>query len=87
MLSVLFPLACPDIITKDITAGHEFIVIACDGIWDVMSNEEVLQFVRTRIAQRTEPSTVCAKIFLFRLYYFSSYLYYVYEVLLNIISS
>ena len=23
----------------------EFIVIGCDGIWDVMSNEEVVEFV------------------------------------------
>ena len=50
--------ACPDVITRDITAAHEFIVMACDGIWDVLSNQEVLHFVRTRIAQRTEPSVV-----------------------------
>ena len=28
---LLFCLAMPDVITKDITPDHEFIVLACDG--------------------------------------------------------
>lgn len=27
----LFTLAMPDVITKDVTPDHEFIVLACDG--------------------------------------------------------
>lgn len=50
--------ALPDIEIKDITKDHEFLVLACDGIWDVMSNEEVLEFVRTRIAQSIPPEKV-----------------------------
>lgn len=50
--------ACPDVITRDLTGSHEFIAMACDGIWDVMSNQEVLQFIRARIAQRMEPTVV-----------------------------
>lgn len=34
------------------------------GIWDVMSNEEVLQFVRKRIAERMKPVEVCTNAFL-----------------------
>ncbi|XP_012535133.1 probable protein phosphatase 2C T23F11.1 isoform X2 [Monomorium pharaonis] len=30
---------------------QEQIVTACDGIWDVMTSEEVVQFVRTRLAR------------------------------------
>lgn len=44
--------AYPDVIIKDITDSSEFILIACDGIWDVMSNEEVVDFVRNRIAKK-----------------------------------
>jgi len=51
--------AYPDVIMRDLTASHEFIIMACDGIWDVMSNQEVVQFVRARIAQRAEPSVIC----------------------------
>lgn len=53
-----FHLAYPDVIVKDLTPDHEFIVLACDGIWDVMTNDEVVDFVRTRIASRMEPEQV-----------------------------
>lgn len=29
--------------------GDEFIVLGCDGIWDCLSNEECVQYVRDRI--------------------------------------
>lgn len=51
-------LAAPDVITKTITNDWEFILLACDGIWDVLSNEEVLKFVRTRVAQQMPPEMV-----------------------------
>lgn len=51
-------LAAPDVITKTINEDWEFIVIACDGIWDVLSNEEVLKFIRFRVAQQMPPETV-----------------------------
>jgi len=28
----------------------EFLVLACDGVWDVMSNEDLCDFVRSRLA-------------------------------------
>lgn len=31
------------------TAGDQFLVLACDGIWDVMSNEEVCTYVAGRL--------------------------------------
>lgn len=31
--------AWPDIEVKPVTKDLEFIVLACDGIWDVMTNE------------------------------------------------
>ncbi len=53
------PLAAnPDVSTDDVTPDHEFLVMACDGIWDVLTNEEVVEFVRARIAQGMEPEIV-----------------------------
>lgn len=39
----------PDILTADITDDAEFLIIASDGIWDVKSSQEVVDFVRQRL--------------------------------------
>lgn len=54
--------ANPDIEIRDLTDDYEFIVLACDGIWDVMSNEEVIEFVRNRIAQKITPELICEEL-------------------------
>jgi serine/threonine protein phosphatase PrpC len=36
----------------------EFLVLACDGIWDVMSSQDVVDFVRPRLDHCTEISSV-----------------------------
>lgn len=54
--------AYPDVIVKDVQEEHEFIVIACDGIWDVMSNQEVVDFVRKRIGNKVPPETICEEL-------------------------
>ncbi len=50
--------AYPDIEVREINDTLEFIVIACDGIWDVMTNDEVIHFIRVRIAAKMEPQLV-----------------------------
>lgn len=44
----------PEVMREKIIADDEFLVLACDGIWDVKSNQEVCTFIRTRI-QRGQP--------------------------------
>lgn len=36
----------PDIEVQQIDATEEFLVLACDGIWDVMSNDEICAYIR-----------------------------------------
>ncbi|XP_063415555.1 probable protein phosphatase 2C T23F11.1 isoform X3 [Mytilus trossulus] len=54
--------AYPDVVQKRITSDHEFIVLACDGIWDVLTNQEVVTFVRSRIAQGMQPDMICEEL-------------------------
>lgn len=39
------------------------------GIWDVLSNQEVVDFVRIRIAQKMEPEQVCKSIIVYMFMY------------------
>lgn len=54
--------AYPDVETREITEDYEFLVLACDGIWDVMSNQEVITFCRERIAQGKYPEEICEEL-------------------------
>lgn len=40
----------------------EFLVLACDGIWDVMTNEDVSDFVRHQLRIHSNLETVCSSI-------------------------
>lgn len=52
-------LAYPDVEVRTITPDWEFIVLACDGIWDVMSNQEVVTYIRENIAAGYELEEIC----------------------------
>ncbi|KAK9763893.1 Protein phosphatase 2C 2 [Basidiobolus ranarum] len=51
--------ANPDVETHSITSDDEFIVLACDGIWDCMTSEEVVQYVREKIADNQTLPQIC----------------------------
>lgn len=37
----------PDVEVREITPDWEFIVMACDGIWDVLSNEVSISYLKS----------------------------------------
>ncbi|KAG9244834.1 protein phosphatase-like protein 2C [Calycina marina] len=51
--------AFPDVIVHTMTADDEFLVVACDGIWDCQSSQSVIEFVRRGIAAGQELSKIC----------------------------
>jgi len=51
----------PEIYIQERNLGSdEFLVLACDGIWDVMTNEELTDFVRDRMRLTDNLETVCS---------------------------
>ncbi|KAI9701532.1 MAG: Protein phosphatase 2C 2 [Candelina mexicana] len=51
--------AFPDTIVHTISDDDEFLVIACDGIWDCQSSQAVIEFVRRGIAAKQELQSIC----------------------------
>lgn len=55
--------AKPDVVVHQITPQDEFVVLACDGVWDVMSNEDVVTFVKRRLQKTNDLASICENIF------------------------
>lgn len=51
--------AFPDVTIHEITDDDEFLVVACDGIWDCQSSQSVIEFVRRGIAQKQDLEKIC----------------------------
>ncbi|KKK19578.1 hypothetical protein AOCH_004826 [Aspergillus ochraceoroseus] len=51
--------AYPDVTVHDVTDDDEFLVIACDGIWDCQSSQAVVEFVRRGIAAKQDLYRIC----------------------------
>lgn len=43
----------PDILEVTLQPQDEFMVIGCDGIWDCLTNEQAVKYVRDRIHEKT----------------------------------
>lgn len=55
--------ALPDVKHITISPEDEFMIIACDGIWNFMTSQQVIDFVRIRINDgREKMSTICEEV-------------------------
>ncbi|KAL3269981.1 hypothetical protein HHI36_009036 [Cryptolaemus montrouzieri] len=57
--------ALPDIKTLELNLEEdEFMILACDGIWNFMSSQEVVDFIRPKIQENREKlSSICEELF------------------------
>ncbi|XP_007902019.1 protein phosphatase 1A [Callorhinchus milii] len=52
----------PEVYAIERTDEDQFIILACDGIWDVMANEEICDFVKSRLEVTDDLEKVCNQI-------------------------
>lgn len=48
----------PEVTVHELSDDDEFLLLACDGIWDVLGNQETVDFVRHRLKQGLAPSEI-----------------------------
>ncbi|RXK37355.1 PP2Cc protein phosphatase [Tremella mesenterica] len=49
----------PEITTHNIDGEEEFIVFACDGIWDCLTSQQVIDFIRRGVANGDDLGKIC----------------------------
>ena len=52
----------PEIFIEERSPSDEFMVLACDGIWDVMTNDELCSLISNRMRTTTSLQEVCNQI-------------------------
>ncbi|XP_039292202.1 probable protein phosphatase CG10417 [Nilaparvata lugens] len=57
-------IALPDVKKLEVdTAQDEFMVLACDGIWNSMTSQEVVDFVKPKLHEGVPVSKICEQMF------------------------
>lgn len=52
----------PDVREVALSEEDEFVIIACDGIWDVMTREQAIAFVRNEISEHGDVAWACERL-------------------------
>lgn len=50
----------PELMTTKLTEEDEFLIIGCDGIWDVFMSQNAVDFARRRLQEHNDP-VICSK--------------------------
>lgn len=52
----------PDVRSVEIDHQDRFLLLACDGVWDVMTNQQVVDFVCERLDRGRTPPDICCEL-------------------------
>lgn len=61
MIVLLF-IALPEVTVHDLSEEWDFIVLGCDGIWDVLTNQAVVNFIIESVAEGKYPENICEEL-------------------------
>eukprot|EP01130_Rhizamoeba_saxonica_P012831 TRINITY_DN5453_c1_g1_i4.p1 TRINITY_DN5453_c1_g1~~TRINITY_DN5453_c1_g1_i4.p1 ORF type:complete len:190 (+),score=30.86 TRINITY_DN5453_c1_g1_i4:1488-2057(+) len=53
-----FVICKPDVVIEKLDSDVEFLILACDGLWDVISNQEAVNFVRKKLDAQIDPEVI-----------------------------
>ena len=51
-----------DVFSHELTAEDEFLLLACDGFWDVMSSQTAVELARQLLRQHNDPARLAAEL-------------------------
>lgn len=54
--------AFPEIRIEKITNEHDFLVIACDGVWDCMTSQQVVDYMKEHLSKKQEKGFKISKV-------------------------
>ncbi|PKA51609.1 putative protein phosphatase 2C 57 [Apostasia shenzhenica] len=49
----------PEVMEMQLTPEDEFLIIGCDGIWDVFRSQNAVDFARRKLQEHNDPTTCC----------------------------
>nr|XP_043630601.1 probable protein phosphatase 2C 21 [Erigeron canadensis] len=55
--------ANPDVNIVELCDDDDFMVLACDGIWDCMSSQQLVDFIHEQLKSESKLSTICERVF------------------------
>lgn len=55
-------IAFPDIKKRELTPDDEFLILGCDGIWESLTNQEIVEFVGKALSRSQTPSKIAEEL-------------------------